>query len=226
VSNGFIKGACQAEAAVPWSPEEPELLFNRTTQDRDHFTAVLQPTPALGCATSGAASPPLRALQAATERAEHKPGGARSRRGPTASLFPNSLPGHSRARARYLHITTTGRHEVTAKNGDCKTHRRLLERGARRERSTARLRHSGRQSRGAGPGCSASPAAQSSAQRGKNAASPLVQRDGRILLYQQVSSPLSARKPRSHACLPLDISQRGREKQFTATYLLSASRCC
>lgn len=38
---------------------------------------------------------------------------------------------------------------------------------------------------------------------------PLVQLDGWILLYQQVSSALSARKPRSHVCLPLDISQRG-----------------
>lgn len=45
---------------------------------------------------------------------------------------------------------------------------------------------------------------------------PLVQLDGWILLYQQLGSPLSARKPCSHVCLPLDISQRGREKQFTA----------
>lgn len=223
MSNGFIKGACQAEAAVPQSPEEPELLFNSTTGQGSFYSC-----------TSVHAGAGMRHKRSCLSSAESCAGGngargAQTRRcalpaRPHRQPFPQ-FP-HSRATTRYLHITTTGRHEVTATNGDCKTHRRLLERGPRRERATARLRHSGRQSRGAGPGSSASPAAQSSAQRGKNAASPLVQRDGRILLYQQVSSPLSARKPRSHACLPLDISQRGREKQFTATYLLSASRCC
>ena len=38
---------------------------------------------------------------------------------------------------------------------------------------------------------------------------PLVRLDGWILLYQHVSSALSARKPCSRVCLPLDVSQRG-----------------
>lgn len=89
VNNGFRTGAGRAEAAAPRSTEEPELLLNSTTQDRDRFTAVLQPTPALRCATSGAAFPLLGALQAATEHAEHEPGGA----APPSACSPIPSPG-------------------------------------------------------------------------------------------------------------------------------------
>lgn len=71
--------------------------------------------------------------------------------------------------------------------------------------------HRSRAARRARPGARSTPFCRQPA-----LLAPLVQLDGWILLYQQLGSPLSARKPCSHVCLPLDISQRGREKQFTA----------
>lgn len=90
MSNGFIKGACQAEAAVPRSPEEPELVFT-APQDGDRFTAVLQPTPALG--STQAELPLLRwALQAAMERAEQNPAVRAPGAAPPSAFSPVPSP--------------------------------------------------------------------------------------------------------------------------------------
>lgn len=158
---------------------------------------------------------------------------------PQHQPFPQFPPWQSRAVNRHLHLITTGRHEVAAKNGDCKTHQRpnrervvtMLRFGYTTAAAPAR-REAARQRIAPRPGRKQELARGET--RGKDRARlRAASAPGPSGAARWVDSALSASQlspigqEAVFACVPPPRHfPTWREKRFTAAYLLSASRCC